>query len=93
MRIGTVIDGYVHIVLSERNLRSLLAKLGQEKSERTIEAPRHTGDPTVLVSAEHDSVHYAGREPGPMHPGTEAILADNSGYDALDSVCWPKAAR
>lgn len=68
------------VVLSRRNLLSLLSKLDGSPADSacTIE---YDG---VFVSAEEDEVHYshpgrpAGLLPGVMHPDTEAALAGNS---------------
>lgn len=66
------------IVLSARNLRTLLAKLDEPDSVRTLVAGRggvngHGG--ILVVKAEHDHAHYADRPaPGRMSSVTEATL-------------------
>ena len=68
----------VHVTLSERNLRALLAKLhgSPPESACTIAYPTRDG-PTLWVSAEPDAVHYLHPErdvpgiAGAMHPETE----------------------
>lgn len=63
----------VEIVLSRRNLRTLLAKLADEDSVRTI--VRDVADGVRLaVLAEDDDDHYRDRVPGAMAPWTEAQL-------------------
>lgn len=66
----------VEITLSERNLRSLLVKLGGHPTESacTIVRQAEAGGPTLIVHAEADDVHYTDRPPGPMHPDTEDAL-------------------
>lgn len=59
----------VEVVLSRRNLLSLLSKLDHDWSARTI----FNGD--IVVRAEEDDEHYGDRTPGQMHPATEADIA------------------
>ena len=62
----------IEVKLSRRNLLSLLHKLEMPGSHRTIIKPGN-----ILVMAECDEAHYAGREaPGPMIPETEAFVSD-----------------
>lgn len=58
------------IVLSRRNLLSLLHKLDMPGSARMLVAP----DEAFCVFVEDDDVHYNGRVPGKMHPETEAFI-------------------
>ena len=76
-------DGYgtITVVLSRRNLLTLLTKLDVEWSEKTIHsmnAFNHEGEPihdlSVYVKAEGDYEHYGDRTPGPVHPETERAL-------------------
>ena len=68
---------FIRVVLSRRNLRALLAKLDIEDSKRALfTTDRHNR--LVIVSAEDDDVHYVHREPGPLHPATEAVLKQAS---------------
>ena len=62
------------LVLSERNLLTLLTKLYTEGSACEIGGGE---DCPMSVRAEPDEVHYGQREygPGPMHPTTERIMA------------------
>jgi hypothetical protein len=77
------IHGKHWLVLSRRNLLTLLAKLDGHpvNSACTIGG----GDDALgyFVRAEEDEVHYAEREVpagmpkwGPMHPATEAVLRE-----------------
>lgn len=61
------------IVLSERNLRVLLAKLEGYPPNSNCMIGGGSGAPGVFVKAEPDDVHYGGRgyPPGVMHPDTE----------------------
>lgn len=70
MRIETVPT--FRVVLSERNLKALLAKLSIPDSACTIY--KTIGSLTVYVSAESDEQHYVDRLPGEMHPLTETLL-------------------
>lgn len=72
----------VRVTLSERNLLTLLVKLHQPWSARTIfgrypcVGQEHREDLLLVVHAQSDAAHYAEREPpGAMHPATEAIVA------------------
>ncbi len=80
MRIEST-DGTVgRVVLSRRNLESLLAKLDGHPpgSACTIMAPAQYG--RWYVVAEEDELHYANRDreagdrAGRMHPDTEAVI-------------------
>lgn len=73
-------EGIVHVFLSEKNLKILLAKLRgfPADSENTIVYQTKDG-PMLYVSAEPDDVHYANPErdinsAGPMHPDSEAAI-------------------
>lgn len=72
MRIERVNDDNIRIVLSRRNLQSLLAKLDIEWSAKTIYQEDDQGN--IWVSAEENEIHYEDRTPGPMHPSTESAL-------------------
>jgi len=77
MRLDAGKNGDPVIVLSKRNLQTLLMKLEREGSARTIakQITTSSGMQFVLyVSAEPDDVHYAGRLPGEMHPIEEEKL-------------------
>jgi hypothetical protein len=69
MKALTLPNGTVEVTLSRRNLMILLSKLDRgEQSAATIYR-RGDGDqePTIIVSAEEDDLHYADRVPGTMH--------------------------
>jgi hypothetical protein len=69
--------GVSRVALSERNLRALLAKLGDSPPNSACTISYDTKDGLVLyVSAEPNDIHYANPErdtpmPGPMYPDTE----------------------
>jgi hypothetical protein len=70
----------VRVILSERNLKALLAKLEghPRNSECTITYDTRDGV-QLFVSAEPDAIHYANPErdlpvPGLMHPDTEEAI-------------------
>lgn len=72
--------GRVKVTLSERNLRTLLTKLGGHPAHSACTLRYDTRDGLELVvAAEPDDVHYANPErdtptPGEMHPETEEHL-------------------
>ena len=68
--------GGIRVILSERNLKALLAKLQQGDSARTIVRRNEDGNGPLLVyvSSEPDDQHYGNREPGEMHPATEVLM-------------------
>lgn len=71
----------VHVVLSKRNLLSLLAKLHQAGSLQSIFSLQD--DQSILiVTGEDDAKHYAHRTPpGPVSPETEAILKEIAAHE------------
>ncbi len=72
--------GYVHengsleVVLSERNLLTLLAKVRRADSAATLVKFDTAGAHVLVVRAEDDETHYGARTPGPMHPLEEEFL-------------------
>lgn len=81
MRLDLREDGVVLVTLSRRNVLSLLSKLSQPASARTIvmRGAYVYGvlyeDLFLAVHVEPDDVHYADREPpGEMSPETEAFV-------------------
>jgi hypothetical protein len=58
------------VVLSRRNLEALLAKLDGAPYDSACTIYRDG----VWVRAEENEKHYGEREPGEMHPETEARL-------------------
>lgn len=81
MRLELREDGVVLVTLSRRNVLSLLSKLEQKNSARTIVmrgayvyGVLHE-DLFLAVQVEPDELHYAGREPpGEMSPETERFV-------------------
>lgn len=66
---------HVHVRLSERNLRTLLTKLRDPESARTL-VRRFPDGSTLVLKAELDTDHYGEREPGDVHPRHEALLGE-----------------
>lgn len=66
------------VILSERNVRSLMAKLEGHPPNSALELRKNLDAGGVLVvKVERDDEHYGSRGygPGEMHPDTEAALA------------------
>ena len=78
------------VVLSERNLLSLLAKLHTRGATPTITSTDPNGGVHLIV-AQTDRVHYADPDrggagtPGPMHPVIESIVAQLRAAPGADS--------
>lgn len=68
----------VMLVLSERNLLGLLAKVYDPLSHRTLERFSDDGSMKFVVKAEPNAEHYIGRAPGPMHPRTERVMKEET---------------
>lgn len=71
--------GYMimRVVLSERNVRTLVAKLEGHPPDSACTIVKETGAGLLIVKVEPDAEHYADRPEGPagpMHPDTEAAL-------------------
>lgn len=66
MRVSLVGD-HVIVVVSERNLLTLLAKLKDPESARTLQRPMEGGI-LLTIHAESDDKHYASHKPGAIHP-------------------------
>lgn len=64
--------GVIHLVLSRRNLLSLLVKLDQGDSARTL--VKDFPSARVVITSEDDPTHYAETTPGPMSAQTEEEL-------------------
>lgn len=69
---GAIVD----VILSRRNLLSLLHKLDMPGSARTLF--RDVDGLRLVVRAETDEEHYAEREPGAVHPETEKFVKERS---------------
>jgi hypothetical protein len=65
----------VHVVLSRRNLKTLLAKLDEPESLKTLYKLTHSGT-ILMVTAEDDDKHYQGRAAGEVHPREEEKLKE-----------------
>lgn len=84
MRIS-IEEGIVNVVLSRRNLETLIAKLDGFPKGSACEIfcqanPRDPKrEPLFYVKAEENALHYSGRPspPGEMHPETEDRLKEN----------------
>lgn len=70
------------VTLSRRNLETLLAKLDGFPTDSVASLTLNLGHAgegewALIVHAQEDRDHYPrlGREPGPMHPETEARLS------------------
>lgn len=63
---------WVEVTLSRRNLRTLLLKLDQPSSQKTLF--KLCGDKALMLKAEEDDIHYKDEAPGEMHPREEAQL-------------------
>ena len=80
MRLEILSSTEVRVVLSERNLRALLAKLAGHPPDSACTLQYVTKDGVFLsVHAEPDTAHYNNPErdspkPGELHPATEAVL-------------------
>ena len=74
-----------HVVLSRRNLLSLLHKLELPGSARTLSGGDAVEPWELIVTAEDDKQHYRslGRDPGVMHPYTEAFLREEEARRAV----------
>lgn len=83
--------GKLTVVLSKRNLLSLLHKVDQDWSAKAIDwfpPPGMEDGVHALVMAEPDDVHYADPERGGvgagfMHPDTEDFVADPPPLEAV----------
>jgi hypothetical protein len=75
----------VSVVLSRRNVLSLLHKLEMPGSARTLAGADNfvDGEPVddllLVVQVEEDAPHYGSRltPPGPMHPLTETFFSEH----------------
>lgn len=76
-----IINGKEFVILSRRNLKTLLAKLDGHPPNSACAIGGGIDAPGLWVIAEEDEAHYANREVpagmtkyGPMHPDTEAAI-------------------
>lgn len=66
----------IRIILSRRNVLSLLSKLEMPNSARTL--VKDSNGHSLIVEVEDDNIHYTDSLPGPMHPWTENWLKEHS---------------
>lgn len=72
--------GQIVVELTERNLRTLLAKLDNNPANslctiaKTFYAEGETRPTFLYVTAVPNEAHYADREPGQMHQDTETAM-------------------
>lgn len=66
----------VYLTLSRRNLKTLLLKLDEPDSQRTLVRHQGDGKPSLVIHAEDDEAHYTNRDvpAGEMHPREEVRL-------------------
>lgn len=76
-----IVNNQEFVILSRRNLRTLLAKLDGNPPNSACTIIGGTDAPGLFVVAEEDEVHYADRlvpngmtKYGPMHPDTERAI-------------------
>ena len=69
------INGHDYVMLSRRNLLTLLAKLDGHPPGSACMIRGGTDAPKLYVMAEEDDVHYQDRGRGTVHPDTEAAVA------------------
>lgn len=80
------INGHDYVMLSRRNLLTLLAKLDGHPPNSACMIGGGSDAPKLWLMAEEDDVHYKDRPVhegvtkfGPMHPETEAALGRMNG--------------
>jgi hypothetical protein len=81
MRLDRATRTEIVVVLSRRNLLTLLAKLdGHPAHSACAIAQAGIDGPALLVTAEDNEMHYGPRAvpPGAVHPETEAWLTEHS---------------
>lgn len=69
-------DGDFVITLSKRNLLSLLSKVDDPNSARTLYKRTELG--VIRVVSEDDATHYGSKTPGPMSKETEDYIKSHS---------------
>lgn len=81
MRVERLASGALKVVLSRRNLLTLLTKMSLGDSACTIGVLTDQG--TVFVQSEADSQHYDSRTyaPGDMAPVTEAMIREFDAHE------------
>ncbi len=81
----------IKVQLSKRNLETLLHKIDEPDSERTITRRLNNGN-MLIVSSEDNDTHYKDRPAGAMHPREEERISrpetgiTMSGYGIPDNL-------
>lgn len=78
----------VTLVLSRRNLLTLLAKLDGYPPNSACTIMGGSDAPGVLVRAEEDDVHYQDRPAGRMHPETETHTTKPTTGTKWSGLSW-----
>ena len=80
------INGREFVILSRRNLLTLLAKLDGHPVDSACTIRGGVDAPGLWITAQEDDEHYKDRvvpegmtQYGPMHPDTEAALVNSDG--------------
>lgn len=73
--------GFTTVVLSRRNLLTLLAKLDGFPPDSECSIVGGYEAPNIWLRAEEDEVHYAHRQAGEMHPITEVRISEGMTSD------------
>lgn len=73
--------GFTTIVLSRRNLLTLLAKLDGFPPDSACSITGGFEAPNIWIRAEEDEEHYARRPAGEMHPVTEGRIVEGMTSD------------
>lgn len=85
MRLEQSEDGELVLVVSRRNLTSLLAKLDGYPPNSLCTLMGGDECEGVILRAEEDEVHYASRAPGHVHPSTGRRMREEYLESALDA--------
>lgn len=81
MKVTNENPGFTTIVLSRRNLLTLLAKLDGFPPDSACAITGGYEAPNIWIRAEEDEVHYATRPAGEMHHITEGRIAEGMTSD------------
>jgi len=76
MKLDTTVPNVIGVILSRRNLETLLAKLNGHPKNSEVTIAKREDDTLLVVCGEENGPHYADRgyPPGEMHPETEKHL-------------------
>lgn len=77
----------IHVRLSRRNLKALLAKLDGKPAGSLRRISRYVEETglVLILTAEEDDAHYAGRTPDPMHYETEEAIRETPRQERQES--------